>query len=142
MAALALRGHHLLCLPGFQGYGYSPEHSSALWRVKGELWSRPERMVQAVVQPDGICLACPHLRDGGCAREPGAEVRVRRRDRRALALLGIARDAELTWGEVVARLGERVGEGELRRLCATCSWFPLGYCREGLAATRLARREG
>ncbi len=129
---LRIRGHHLLCLPGYQGFGYTEEHVAHMWQVREQLWTHLDTVVEVLDSPDTMCQVCPHLRDGGCVIEPGDEVWVSRRDRRALSLLGLKAGQRLTWGEVLGRIRERVDEAKLARACGKCRWFPQGYCLEGL----------
>lgn len=136
MDGLSLRGHHLLCLLGYRGYGYSREHEEKLWQMKRLLWSSPETVVKIEDRPDGVCHSCPHLKDGACAREAGSEVRVRGRDQRVMARLGLSSGERLAWGGVVERLRARVTPEDLAQLCSACSWLPLGYCLEGLKSIR------
>ncbi len=139
MAATILRGHHLFCLPGFRGYGYSPEHAAVLARVKDLLWSYPETVVKVIVEADDICVACPHHKDGSCKQEPGGEARVRCLDHMVLRQLGMKVGTCLTWQEVVCLLRVRVDKEDLQRICAACRWLPYGYCQEGLAGIKVSK---
>ncbi|MDP6101490.1 MAG: DUF1284 domain-containing protein [Dehalococcoidia bacterium] len=129
---LTLRGHHLLCMPGYQGFGYTEEHVAMMWELRGHLWAYYDTMVTVQDSPDVICHSCPHLSDDGCAIEQGSEVWVNRRDRRSLSLLGLKVGQRLTWGEVLDRIRERVDEDKLARACGQCRWFPRGHCLRGL----------
>ncbi|MDP6510274.1 MAG: DUF1284 domain-containing protein [Dehalococcoidia bacterium] len=129
---LTLRGHHLLCLPGYEGFGYTDEHVARMWLVREHLWAHNETVVAVQDSPDVVCQICPHLSNGGCAIEPGDEVWVSRRDRRALSLLGLKAGQQLTWGEVLDRIRGRVDEQKLARACGQCRWFPKGHCLRGL----------
>lgn len=129
---LRIRGHHLLCLPGYRGFGYNEEHVARMWQVKERLWAHPETVVEVQDTPDVMCHTCPHLQDSGCAIQSGGEVWVSRRDRRALSLLGLKAGQRLTWGEVLGRIRERVDEAKLARACGKCRWFPQGHCLKGL----------
>lgn len=134
---LRVRGHHLLCLLGYRGFGYSDAHVARMWEVKRQLWSHPETEVEVLDSPDEVCLLCPYIKDGGCAIQAGDEARVRKRDRGALALLGLRPGRRLTWGEVLGRIRQRVDEVGLARVCGRCQWFSHGHCLEGLREVRL-----
>lgn len=65
---LVLRGHHLLCLKGFQGYGYDEEFTKNMVEVNSKR-KQPETTVTLTSSPDDICSACPNLKDGICEDE-------------------------------------------------------------------------
>lgn len=48
--SLVLRGHHTLCLLGFQGFGYSKSFVKNMSEIHAYLLSKPESMV-AVCHP-------------------------------------------------------------------------------------------
>ena len=62
---LTLRGHHLLCLKGFQGYGYDENFTRNMTEVNN-LRKHPETTIRITNTPDDICKACPNLVNGLC----------------------------------------------------------------------------
>ena len=62
---LVLRGHHLLCLKGFQGYGYDENFTKNMTQVNLKR-KQENTTVSLVASPDDICSACPNLKDGIC----------------------------------------------------------------------------
>ncbi|MCQ2971666.1 MAG: DUF1284 domain-containing protein [archaeon] len=65
---LILRGHHLLCLKGFQGYGYDEKFTKNMTDVNSKRKS-PETVIKLTNSPDDICKACPNLRNNICENE-------------------------------------------------------------------------
>jgi hypothetical protein len=65
---LTLRGHHLLCLKGFQGYGYSESFTENMIKVNNQRKSE-NTTVHLTNSPDDICKACPNLKDNICEDE-------------------------------------------------------------------------
>ena len=129
---VTLRGHHLLCLHGFRGLGYSPEFVSNMWLVRDTLANAPDVEVEVTTSPDDICSVCPHLRDGGCAREgKESETRTRDKDTAVLARLSLAPGDRMPSGGLFALTAERFSNG-IEDLCSLCKWFPLGWCAEGI----------
>ena len=59
---LILRGHHLLCLKGFQGYGYSEDFVKNMINVNN-LRKNKNTDIVLVDNPDDICKACPNLKN-------------------------------------------------------------------------------
>ena len=62
---LTLRGHHLLCLKGFQGYGYSEDFTENMTMINS-LRKQNSTTVSITNTPDDICKKCPNLIDGIC----------------------------------------------------------------------------
>lgn len=62
---LILRAHHLLCLKGFQGYGYSENFTKNMIKVN-ELRKSNNTTIQITNFPDDICKECPNLKDNLC----------------------------------------------------------------------------
>ena len=65
---LVLRGHHLLCLKGFQGYGYSEDFTKNMTEVNRKRKSE-NTAITLTNSPDDICKACPNLKDNLCENQ-------------------------------------------------------------------------
>lgn len=126
-----LRGHHLLCLHGFRGLGYSPEFIANMQAVKDRLLDSPAIEVEVAVTPDDICSACPHLADNRCSKKEDSETRISAKDAEVLRRLSLSPGDRLTAGDLFARVAERCAGG-LSDLCSSCNWYPLGWCEEGI----------
>lgn len=55
-----IRAHHLLCLEGFQGYGYNREFTENLKSIIEILKGDPRVQVTVVNEVDEICRMCPN----------------------------------------------------------------------------------
>ena len=62
---LLLRGHHLLCLKGFQGYGYDEDFTENMAEINS-LRKQQDTTVLLTNTPDDICKACPNLKNNIC----------------------------------------------------------------------------
>lgn len=65
---LVLRGHHLLCLKGFQGYGYSKEFTKNMTEINKQRKSK-NTIITLTNSPDDICKACPNLDNNLCENQ-------------------------------------------------------------------------
>ena len=65
---LVLRGHHLLCLKGFQGYGYSEDFTKNMTEVNRKRKSE-NTTITLTNSPDDICKACPNLKGNLCENQ-------------------------------------------------------------------------
>ena len=57
---IEMRPHHLLCLPGYKGYGYDKKHSNSWDRVSKSLKEYPDMRVKIVSGKDTLCTTCPN----------------------------------------------------------------------------------
>ena len=65
---LILRGHHLLCLQGFQGYGYDKDFVENMTEIN-KMRKLANTTVSLTDSPDDICKACPNLKEGLCENQ-------------------------------------------------------------------------
>jgi hypothetical protein len=134
---LILRAHHLLCILGFRGLGYSEEFAARMARIAGQLRSSPHTVVKVVYKPDEICAPCPFLKDGGCQQKGAqSEEDVRRRDLAVIDKLGLATGDRLPWADITARIKSRMRPEDLDAICGDCQWLSLGYCADGIRALK------
>lgn len=120
---IRLRGHHLGCTAGFAGHGYDPGFTANLARIAAALSGDPDHPVLVVAGPDDVCGPCPHLVSGTCARDPGAEERVRAHDREFLRALGLRIGDRTTPRDIENRLeGNPEARDRILGACGTCSW--------------------
>jgi len=64
---MKIRAHHLLCIQGFQGYGYSEEFTENMSKVIQNLKSFPDHKIQITTCCDVLCACCPHNIGNKCA---------------------------------------------------------------------------
>lgn len=73
---IKLRGHHLLCLLGFQGYGYSEDFVFNMTQINEKRKSK-ECIITLTNEADDICSSCPNLKDNICENEKQNEIIVK-----------------------------------------------------------------
>ncbi len=133
-APIPLRPHHLVCLVGFRGHGYSDSFTANMAALAARLRGPGGETTPLVIRPmaDAICLPCPRRRGSGC-RDAG---RIAALDRRHGERLGLETGARLSWGAALARIRRKVHPDDLATLCAGCRWLPLGFCSDALETLR------
>ena len=65
---ITLRGHHLLCLQGFQGYGYSDDFIKNMIYINN-LRKSENTIIAITNKADDICSYCPNLKNNICKDE-------------------------------------------------------------------------
>lgn len=130
---IKLRGHHLLCIHGFQGMGYNPFFIEKMQEVssfmKDENLNGP---VQVEATVDHVCQACPHYAESGCKSAYSAELKIREMDHRVLNHLGLNRGEVYVKNDLIQLTREKVTPEDLDYLCRGCSWLNYGVCKEGI----------
>lgn len=127
--AIQLRGHHLLCMLGYRGMGYSDEYVRNMTRMHSQLRAEPETLVKLVSGPDDLCAHFPCNQPYHCQ-----DRNVHDRDREIANTLGLEAGEVVTWAEIEARIARLLVPADIPRLCATCPWLAYGVCEEGVAA--------
>lgn len=124
---IQLRGHHLLCLLGYRGMGYSPEYAENMTKLHQTLRTNPETEVLLVVGEDDLCAKFPTDQPYHCDNRT-----VHDRDAAVFQQLGVEVGQIWTWRELEQRLGGNVIPEDIPRLCFNCVWLSYGVCEEGV----------
>ena len=128
--AVSLRGHHLLCVQGFKGVGYSRRFVEGVWSL-WEAIQDPESVIQLVSGCDSACGYCEHQGEDDCAH-PSFGKMVSAQDRKVLVLLGLEGRTEVSAGELRASIGRKLKSDLLAEICGNCPWLKLGHCHRAL----------
>jgi len=122
-SAIRLRGHHLLCLQGFQGYGYDKSFIRNLRNILHRFDTEPDLQIEVITECDDICIKCPHQKDGVCIKEQDSADKIRDMDERVLRKAGIDMGDKGTADELIGRVNERLKEiNDIQPICGDCEW--------------------
>ena len=135
---LEIRPHHLLCLLGFHGLGYSDEFVANMRKVRNKLTTNSTLPIVLVVGADAICASCPHNSEGRCLKRADSEAKVRTMDSEVLRILGFQAQAEMPVAEAWEKIRDRFTPENMADVCHDCEWWHLGHCVEGLVTLHLA----
>jgi hypothetical protein len=119
---LKIRAHHLCCIQGFQGYGYSLVFVANLRSVISDIMAFPSRSLELISQCDVICASCPSKRE--CtAQESTASRRIRDMDLIVMEKLkikeGTIMEADKAFSLVNSQL---VNASDIEEICGICKW--------------------
>jgi len=131
---IPLRAHHLLCLLGFQGIGYTAGFIRNFQKVKRLVEQHPNLVVEVVDSCDVICVACPNMHGGECFKS-GLKFneKVKGIDGRVMERLGIKPGDRFKAKDLYALVKEKIKPGDIDEICKGCDWLNLGFCPRGLA---------
>ncbi|WP_433743988.1 DUF1284 domain-containing protein [Falsibacillus pallidus] len=122
-----LRGHHLFCLLGYRGMGYSKEYVENMTKLHQGLRNRPKTWIQIVKGPDQLCEKYPNDGEYHCQ-----EKNIYERDAVILKKLGLHINQVIRWEDIESRIRKHVEPSDVQIVCSTCSWKSYGYCEEGI----------
>lgn len=132
-----LRGHHLLCVHGFRGMGYSPSFVAKMKEIVEDIRTDERDFhIQVVAAFDDACMACPNRGQEQCEAGEGSNEHVLSMDEKVIHHLGIEKEKIYTKSELVTLTASKVKPDDLNYLCANCSWLAYGVCKEGIAELR------
>lgn len=132
-----LRGHHLLCVHGFRGMGYSPEFVKTMESIVNDIRD-PEQdfYIKVVAAFDDACMSCPHRGLEICEAGEGSNEHVLSMDGKIIRHLGLEPGNSYLKSSLVKLTAEKVEPDDLDYLCKNCSWLSYGVCKEGIADLR------
>ena len=122
-----LRGHHLFCLLGYRGMGYSEEYVENMTRLHQNLRENPKTLIQLVKGPDQLCEKYPNSGTYHCQDE-----NIYERDAAILEKVGLKLGQILKWEDIESCIRKLVVPSDIQILCETCSWRSYGVCEEGI----------
>ena len=122
-----LRGHHLFCLLGYRGMGYSKEYIENMTKLHQTLRSHPETLVELVKGPDQLCEKYPNSGEYHCKNQ-----NIYVRDAVILEKMGLKIGEKLMWQEIESRVKKFVVPSDIQTVCETCNWKSYGVCEEGI----------
>lgn len=122
-----LRGHHLFCLLGYRGMGYSKDYVENMTKLHQRLIEHPETLVELVEGPDQLCEKYPNSGEYHCKDQ-----NIYERDAVILEKLGLKLGVTLPWYEIENRVKDFVIPSDIQTVCETCNWRSYGVCEEGI----------
>ena len=116
---MEIRAHHLLCMQGYQGYGYSPDFKRNMEEIIEYLDANPHSRLKVVADADVICLKCPKLEGGHCNKY--SSLAIVDMDLKVLEKLDLAEGAIEPAQKLLAEI-KTWNIYDLHDICRECSW--------------------
>ena len=134
---LVLRGHHLLCVHGFQGMGYSPEFVDKMGGIVEDIRNdQIDFSIKVVAAFDDTCRSCPHQGLTECEANEGSNEHVLSMDNKVIKHLGLIEGKTYRKSFLVSLTANKVESDDLDQLCQQCSWLSYGVCKTGIRTLR------
>ncbi|WP_368490594.1 DUF1284 domain-containing protein [Clostridium sp. BJN0013] len=126
---LTLRAHHLLCIQGYRGYGYSTDFTQNMDKIISQLKKDISIKIKVVANADEICFCCPN---NTVEKLCHYEFKIKFLDKKVLNLLELNLNQIYTYKYILNTLYKEINFKNFKNICSTCQWFKYGYCKEGL----------
>ncbi|HOP74337.1 MAG TPA: DUF1284 domain-containing protein [Bacillota bacterium] len=120
---IKIRAHHLLCLQGYQGYGYSESFVVNLERIRDLMITSPDLEVQVVAEEDIVCSCCPFRCEAGCQKDQDSSHRIRSMDLKILEKLHLISGMKCR-AQNLLKLVEATFKtySDIQDICGHCQW--------------------
>ncbi len=120
---LKIRAHHLLCMQGYQGYGYSKIFEEHLDKIIKFLKETSEAEIEIVAENDSICVKCPHARGRFCQKDLAEGMKIRQIDLKVLEKLDLKIGTRGQVEQIFAVVKSKLKTcGDLVGICEECQW--------------------
>jgi uncharacterized protein len=120
---IKIRAHHLLCMQGYQGYGYSKDFENNLQEIIKCINSNPDSLIEVIAENDLICSCCPNLYKSECQMDESSNSRIHNMDLKILKVLGLKSgdkgEASYFINLVNSKFKKRL---QLNSICGDCQW--------------------
>ena len=116
---LILRGHHLLCLKGFQGYGYDKDFVKNMTDINTKR-KHDTTTIKLTNSSDDICKNCPKLESNLCENE-NQNKRIVEMDNEVLRNLNVSKEYNAV--ELFKKVDSIFNTKEsVSKICSNCMW--------------------
>lgn len=121
---IKIRAHHLLCMQGFQGYGYNDGFANHLNNIITKFKTDPEALIQVVIDCDEICVGCPHQNENMCKKDSDADYRIKLMDANILKYAGIKPKSIDSIQSMIDSINNTFeARSQLTSICGDCQWI-------------------
>jgi len=118
-----IRAHHLLCIQGFQGYGYSQVFVDNMNEVIKNINSNPDFEIEITDECDVICSYCPYNIKNICLKEKNSSQRIKKIDLQILKKLGLERSARVKAKDILSFANMKLNNMlDIQDICGNCDW--------------------
>jgi hypothetical protein len=132
---IKLRAHHLLCLQGYQGYGYDENFKINLENVLKQFKKNPDVII--IKSADDLCNYCPKLKYGKCCldlkdeNKPISQEEIEKSDKEIIKMdsnvlkkIGIDENKKYKIEELYKIVNNSLKrKKDLKNICKGCIWI-------------------
>lgn len=126
----SIRGHHLLCLHGFQGIGYSESFVDGMSEYVRDMKKTNQPLhLKIIIGQDELCKNCPHDGDDICLSNNSL---VQKIDEEVIKKLQLKPNKVYEKEFLLKKTAKHIHPNDLETICNGCQWLEMGVCKEGI----------
>jgi hypothetical protein len=119
---MKIRAHHLLCIQGFQGYGYTEDFSNNMAEIIKKLDSNPKQIIEIIAECDIICSCCPYNKKEKC-KNLIFNWTIKRMDKKVLKKIGLDVGTQASAENILSLVNKKFKTNhDIQEICRNCSW--------------------
>lgn len=119
---LILRGHHLLCIQGFQGYGYDETFIKNMDYIKS-LINKNNIQIKVIDSDDDICKFCPNLTKENICKDSNYNNNIKKMDNVVIKKLNL-NENKLDSKKLFDKINTLFkSKDDIKLVCGNCSWL-------------------
>jgi len=122
-SSIKIRAHHLLCVQGYQGYGYSDKFQANLERIIKLICTVPNLEIEIIAEKDMICSYCPHTGEIDCQLDEDSAQKIQSMDLKVLEKLNIKEGIRDKAQNLVMLTNTKfITYYDIQEICGNCRW--------------------
>jgi uncharacterized protein len=119
---IRIRAHHLLCIQGFQGYGYTPDFERHMANIVNLLNLDPSVKLQIIAGTDEICCHCPYEINGLCERYSDSQEGIVKVDNLVIDKAVFVENKIYSFQNAINLIDNNLSHEDVTEICFKCSW--------------------
>ncbi|MDD3984568.1 MAG: DUF1284 domain-containing protein [Methanobacterium sp.] len=119
---IKIRAHHILCIQGFQGYGYSKDFETHMQRIIIFLDTHPTTKIQIITKTDEICSYCPYNYKNSCNMDKYSPIIMEKLDKLIIKKFLLKENEIYPIEDILKLVNDNINHNTLIEICGNCSW--------------------
>lgn len=121
---IKLRPHHLLCIQGYSGKGYSKEFVENMTEIV-ELIKKENAQVQLIFLEDDICSKCPNLAENKICKSDTVNII----DKKVIKYFKLE-EKIYKYDSLLKYIKSHITKEIMDDICGNCEWYSISKCKK------------
>ncbi|MGV8146938.1 MAG: DUF1284 domain-containing protein [Alkaliphilus sp.] len=129
---IKIRGHHLLCMHSFKGFGYSQTFKDNMYKVISAIKNSNDLFLHIVAECDDICSYCPHSTSINnsspeiCLKDVSSEIELREMDMNVVSRFKLSVGDNIKASEIFEVVQTEIKKDkDIFKICGSCKWIDI-----------------
>ncbi len=118
---IRIRAHHLLCIQGFQGYGYDRCFEEHMKDIFNYFFLNPKNTLQIIIGNDELCSHCPHEIEHQCNRDSDSSS-IEKLDQTVINRVSLTENEIYSFENAVNSINNDLKNDDILEICGKCGW--------------------